>query len=108
MEEEILSHVGKDLDRFIRLEVSVDQVKLQDPNQYRIRYGPFDLSFEQDNIWNIKPGTTRAVSDGFWTFLGPLIDGEHIIHFSGVEPNFQTEVVYRILIKGFPNYKDAI
>jgi hypothetical protein len=103
-EEELMSHVAADLDKTKRLQVTIDQVQLQDLHQYRMRYGPFDLRFGQDNIWNLLPGTTKAVSDGFWIFLHPLVDGEHSIRFSGVEPNFHTDVVYSILIKGQPNY----
>ena len=76
------------------LEVFVDGIEFFDLHKYRVRFGPFELALPADNIWDLVPGVTKAVSDGFWIFLRPLKHGNHRISFCGVEPNFHTEVMY--------------
>ena len=68
-EEELISYAASDMDRCSHLEGAVDEVKLQNLDQFRIRYGPFDLTLPHNNVWNVIPGSTRSVSDGFWIFL---------------------------------------
>jgi hypothetical protein len=97
--EELISHTSKDIVRWSQLEVSIDGLNLGRLNKCRIQFGPFDLYLPENNIWNIRAGVTRAVSDGFWVFLKPLSDGEHVIHFHGKEPHFETEVTYHITVK---------
>ena len=57
------------------------------------------MSFPSDNLWNVRPGPTKAVSDGYWVFLKPLNEGDHIIEFHGVQPHFRTQVRYRLTVK---------
>jgi hypothetical protein len=98
-DEELIAHTSKDIDRWILLEVTVDNLKLHDLDKYRVKFGPFDLLLSENNIWNIQAGATKAASDGFWLFLEPLNEGIHSIFFHGVEPNFETQVIYHIAIK---------
>jgi hypothetical protein len=98
-EEDLFSYVSKDLDSCSLLEAVVDDFVLQKLDRYRIRSGPFDINLPFNNVWNVIPGPTKAVSDGFWIFLGPLNDGEHTLRIQGIEPNFQTKVTYRLIIK---------
>lgn len=98
-EEELISYTAKDIDHSSLLEAVIDGIDLKKLHEYRCQFGPFDLTFPDNNIWNVRPGQTRAVSDGFWVFLEPLSDGNHTINFRGVEPNFHTDVTYQILIK---------
>jgi hypothetical protein len=98
-DEELISHTAKDIVRWSLLEATIDGLKLSDLQKYRIQFGPFDLSLPENNIWNIRAGPTKAVSDGFWIFLKPLKDGEHTINFHGIEPHFETEVRYQITVK---------
>ena len=97
-DQELISYSAKDIDDCSLLEASVDGQKLQNLDQHRIQFGPFDISLPSDNIWNVQSGATRAVSDGFWIFLKPLNDGYHKINFHGIEPNFHTNVTYQIII----------
>ena len=98
-DEELISYTAKDIDQYSLLEARVDGVKLYDLYKYRIQIGPFEISLPANNIWNIRPGVTKAVSDGFWVFLKPLDDGDHTINFHGIEPHFETEVTYHITMK---------
>ena len=43
----------------------------------------FDLFFPKNNIYDVNPGITSSVCDGFWLFLKPLRLGKHVIRFSG-------------------------
>ena len=97
-EEELISSVAVDIDRWSLLEATVDGVQLQNLDKYRVKYGPFELILPTNNIWNVMPCSTKAVSDGFWVFLKPLKDGNHNITFSGIEPNFRTKVTYQIVV----------
>lgn len=40
--------------------------------KYHVKTGEFNLTFAPNNIFDASPGTTRAVSDGYWFFLRPL------------------------------------
>jgi hypothetical protein len=94
---QLISYTAKDIDHFSLLQVIIDDIFLTDLSQYRIQ-SYFNLDLIDNNIWGIKPGPTKAASDGFWIFLKPLPLGEHIIKFQGIEPNFRTDVTYNITI----------
>ena len=42
-------------------------------NDYRIGSNSFDIVLPTGNIFDLKPGTARAVSDGYWIFFKPLV-----------------------------------
>jgi hypothetical protein len=98
-DEELISHCARDINQCSFLEAFVDGVELKDLCKYRVQFGPFELFLPAGNIWNVRPGLTKAVSDGFCVFLKPLNYGNHTINFRGIEPNFQTEVTYHLTIK---------
>jgi len=100
-DEELIAHTAKDIDRWILLNATVDGFKLNDLDKYRVSVGPFDLAVSENNIWNMQAGTTKAVSDGFWLFLEPLDEGIHNIFFHGIEPHFETQVIYHVTIMAF-------
>jgi hypothetical protein len=98
-ENDLISYVQKDVSNWSLLEATVDGFEIIGLNKYRIHYGPFNISLPEDNVWNVKAGTTQAASDGFWVFLAPLSIGTHSISFHGIEPNFDTRVTYLITIE---------
>jgi hypothetical protein len=98
-DEQLISYTAKDIVRWSLLEATIDGLKLHDLDKYRIQFGPFDLLLPENNIWNIRAGSTKAASDGFWVFLEPLKNGDHTINFHGIEPHFETEVTYHVTIK---------
>ncbi len=65
----------------------------------RIDSNPFEIEYPNDNIFDTRPGVSRAVSDGFWIFLAPLSKGIHSIYFSAKDLNYQTNVSYAIQIE---------
>lgn len=97
-DEDLISCTAKDMDEYSLLEASIDGQRLKNLDQYRVQFGPFDINIASNNIWNVHPGFTRAVSDGFWIFLEPMNVGYHKINFHGREPNFYTDVTYYITI----------
>jgi hypothetical protein len=97
--DELFSYVSKDMDQCSVLEASIDGSKLHDLHKFRVQIGPFDVSFPPNNLWDVRPGPTKAVSDGFWVFLRPLNEGDHTIEFRGVEPHFRTQVRYQLTVK---------
>ena len=97
-EEELIDLTARDIDLCSLLQASIDGIQLHDLERYRVRLGPFILHIYANNVWGIKPGVTKAVSDGYWVFLKPLSDGYHSIYFHGLEPHFETEVTYSISV----------
>ena len=98
-DSDLIAYAAKDIDRMSQLKLMIDGQELQDLEKYRIRFGPFPLSYPPNNVSGIPPGYTTAPLDGFWVFLEPLPYGDHKIYFRGVEPNFHTEVSYFLTVK---------
>jgi hypothetical protein len=69
--------------RLISMEATVDGQEVGQLEKYRVQSEVFDLIFPEDNVYNVQPGSTRAVCDGYWLFIKPLQIGEHNIHFKG-------------------------
>ena len=74
-ESDLRSCAKADQDKATNLQVTVDGVWVQSPL--------FNVTIPKDNVIGSPPGTTQAVSDGFWILLKPLPVGKHQIHFSG-------------------------
>jgi hypothetical protein len=77
-----------DQDKVTNLHAIVDGVAIPDLKKYRVQSPLFNMTVPEDNIMGISPGTTQAVSDGFWIFLKPLPPGKHEIHFTGSLADF--------------------
>jgi|SRR3954447_25502293 hypothetical protein len=71
------------IDRVIHIEVSIDDRKIEDLGIYRFQSSVFDLTFPEGNVYDVKPGPTRSVCDGYWVFIKPLSIGPHVVHFKG-------------------------
>jgi hypothetical protein len=82
-EAELRYRAKEFMDRVRRLEVVVDGIKLQGLNKYRVQSSVFDLHFPTNCVYDVQPGSTRAVCDGYWVFFRPLSEGYHKIQFSG-------------------------
>jgi hypothetical protein len=79
-----------DQDKVTNLQVTVDGVAIPDLKIYRVQSPLFNVTIPKDNVIGSPPGTTRAVSDGFWILLKPLPVGKHEIHLSGSLVDFTT------------------
>lgn len=82
-ESELVTRCKDATDRIIHMEISIDDQKIEDLESYRFQSAIFDLKFPEDNVYDVKPGLTRSVCDGYWVFVKPLSVGQHIIHFKG-------------------------
>jgi hypothetical protein len=79
-----------DQDKATNLQATIDGVAIPDLNMYRVQSPLFNLTIPKDNAMGIPPGSTQAISDGFWVLLKPLPVGKHEIHFSGSLVDFTT------------------
>jgi hypothetical protein len=80
------------------LEVTVDGMKLQNLEKYRILSPLLDMTFPEDNPLGAPAGPTQMVSDGFYVFLEPLSAGKHEVHFSGTTIDNPTTGTTRLAI----------
>jgi hypothetical protein len=87
------------------IEATVDGIKLKNLEQYRTQSGFFNITIPEDNIYNSRAGTFRALTDGFFVFLEPLPPGKHEIHLkvSVLNPieqqfNYNADWTYHLII----------
>jgi hypothetical protein len=118
-EEQLISRTKDAIDQVNSIEVVVDTVRLTDVKIFRVASKScFDVTYPQNNLYGLKPGTTRSTYDGFWVFLAPLSVGYHSIYFRGEvtysegsvlaelarkynileDRTFRTEVIYNLNI----------
>ena len=76
------------------VELILDGTKLEDLKDYRVQSPLFDVTLPDNNIFQGKPGPTKAVSDGYWVLLQPLSPGKHELKYSGVLVDFTTTSTY--------------
>jgi hypothetical protein len=81
-EKELIKRVKQFIDCVTRMEVVVDGAQLQDLRKYRVHSGIFDLVFPENNVYDVEPGPTKSVTDGYWVFLKGLSTGQHRLYFS--------------------------
>jgi hypothetical protein len=67
-ETQLILRAKEDMDDIVRREAVVDGVSLQDIEKYRVRSSVFDLSYRENNIFELPSKSTRAISDGYWVF----------------------------------------
>jgi len=94
------------MDVVIEMKVFIDGVAVNDLEKYRASSLVFDLFFPEDNIYGVKAGATRSVTDGYWLLVKPLSRGNHIIHFaaSALIPKGPAEEIAKHIVK----YKENI
>jgi hypothetical protein len=89
------------------IEMSIDGVKVQDINTYRVQSQQFDLTIAEQNPFGVRPGPTRAVSDCWCVMVEPLPVGRHMIQYTvsivgnptiGMS-SFATEVTYDLIVQ---------
>ncbi len=107
-EQELSMRARNSMDRLICLQLIIDGKKLPNLRDYRVLSEFFDLTFPQNNVYDVNPGITRAVCDGYWAFLKPLPVGLHEIYFSAevflpkgdeVTKQIQNSSIFRSILK---------
>jgi hypothetical protein len=81
--EQLKDRAKRSMDKVIHLEASVNEIQLKNVYDYRIQSVYFDLIFPTDPVYDVKPGLTCSVVDGYFVFLKPFPPGNHKIHFAG-------------------------
>jgi hypothetical protein len=105
-ESELRALIKSSFDQVRVAEATVDGVKLENLENYRVQSPLFNFTYPENNIGGVPPGPSQAVAEGYWVMLHPLAAGEHTIHFRGgiVDPtvtgaiNFVTDVMYHLTI----------
>jgi hypothetical protein len=82
-EDDLIKRCEQATNRLVKIEASIDDQRIENLENYRVRSVVFDLTFPTDNVYNVSPGLTRSVCDGYWVFLKPLQAGTHSIFFRG-------------------------
>jgi hypothetical protein len=96
-EEELRKRAKEATDKVLHMEASIDGLTvlyvkasingmketLAHLKGYRVQSEVINLEFPRDNVYDIPPGVTRSISDGFWLFLKPLEMGKYNIYFKG-------------------------
>lgn len=108
-EQDLSAYAKDDLDHSTVYRVWVDDLELQNLQNYRVRSKAFSIVIPEGSRWT----NTIAVTDGYWVFLKPLSSGEdHTIHFIGEKlmydeiygsritkvPKFRVEVKYNLTV----------
>ncbi len=82
------------------LEVSIDNVAVENLDQYRVTSPVFNAFLPKGAIFGLPAGTIGPlVSDGYWLLLSPLSPGAHTIHLHAKAiTGFETEATYQLNI----------
>ena len=72
--------------------------------QYRTQSGFFSITIPEDNIYGLRAGNFRSLSDGIFVFLEPLPPGKHDVYLkvSVLNPvkqqyNYNADWTYHLL-----------
>jgi hypothetical protein len=106
-EQQLLACAKSENEGAAGLDVTVDGVKTQGLQNYRVQSPAFNFTYPSNNINGAPTGSTQGVSDGYWAILKPLPTGDHTIHIAGsvvnyaggALNNFANEVTYHIKIQ---------
>jgi hypothetical protein len=89
-EAELRAYAKDDLDTTTCYEVSLNGIKLQNLQKYRIQSDLFNIVLSSKSDTGITSNSTMAISDGYWIFLQPLSLGQHILSFKGEKKLYDT------------------
>jgi hypothetical protein len=88
------------------LSASIDGLTLKNIQDYRVQTRPFNLTIPENNIFQSKPGTFRAIADGFFVFLEPLSRGTHdlVLNTDVKNPpkphfNYSARLIYHLQVQ---------
>jgi hypothetical protein len=107
--------VGKDLVKLCRCiieewvtekEVTFDDrhiLRGRQLDQYLVPSKHFKCTLKENNIFDLKKGSTDSVSNGYWLMIRKEAlsgDRDHTLHFSAKQPGrFDTDVTYKLTIR---------
>ena len=82
-EDDLINRCEQATNRLISIEAYIDNQRIEQLENYRVRSDVFDLVFPKDNVYSVRPGLTRSVCEGYWLFIKPLQAGKHSLFFRG-------------------------
>lgn len=82
-ESELIKRSKDATDKVAYVEAAIDGEQLDNLSYYRVQSELFDLRFPKGNVYDVTPGLTRSVCDGYWIFIKPLDIGKHSVYFKG-------------------------
>lgn len=82
-DQELIKRVTDATSLVTQMEANIDGRRLDHLESYRARSEVFDLTFPENNVYDVTPGLTRSVCDGYWLFIKPLEPGKHYLFFRG-------------------------
>ena len=82
-EKELRDCATKIQDTVSGVHASLDGINIPDLEDYRVESNLFNFTVPENNILNLTPQTTQAVSDGNWLFIKPLPVGTYELKFKG-------------------------
>lgn len=92
-ESDLAKRANEFIDRVKYTEFQLDGLQFNKNDMHRVQSIPFNLRFPVNGVYDVKPGLTRAVCDGYWIFLKPLTRGYHTIKFAGEVEMIANDVV---------------
>ena len=81
--EELSNCAKKIQDTTVPVFATLNGVEIPNLENYRIQSDIFNFTLTENNILNLQPQTTQAISDGNWVFLKPLPLGNYELKFKG-------------------------
>jgi hypothetical protein len=99
--EDLRTSVKNEIDSVAtdELLLTIDGTTIRDLEKFRVKSPEFSVTLPVNNIYDVEPGPTQGVSDGYWFFLEPLPVGKHQMHFRGKSQHFSNEVKYSLNVK---------
>lgn len=82
-ESDLFLRAKSEIDDITEMEASLDGIEFVDLNKYRVRSPIFEVTLPENNVFEGRAGSTRAISDGYWLFFSPLRPGKHILRTFG-------------------------
>lgn len=106
-ESDLRNCAKDDQDTVNVVNATIDGRPVDKLNSFRIQSPLFDINLPPNNIAGVPPGSTQAVSDGWFIILKPLPLGEHQIKSYGaiIDPtgsgmiNFATSTTFNIIVE---------
>lgn len=81
--EELSNCAKKIQDTIVPEFATLNSIKIPNLENYRIQSDMFNFTLPKNNILDLPPESTKAVSDGNWVFLKPLPPGDYELKFKG-------------------------
>jgi hypothetical protein len=80
-ESDLVERARHFIDCVTSMDVVIDGNKLQGLSTCRASSNIFDLRFPEDNVYDVEPGPTLSVADGYWIFMRRISPGKHVLSF---------------------------